>query len=96
MKGAMAAVDLFVIGDGAEARRLSLAIAMPERSADGQGWSCRVVLADLHRVETVVGRDSFEALGLAFARARAWVDALRSEGRVLTRDRSGRVPFEFP
>ena len=94
MKGAIAAVEIYLIEDGKRARRLSLAIATPERDAAG-GWSCRVVLADLHRPETVVGRDSVEALSLALERARTWLAALRSEGHLLARDSDGRVPFEW-
>jgi hypothetical protein len=96
MKGAIAAVEIYLIEDGERAQRLSLAIAAPERNAAGEGWSCRVVLANLHRPVTVVGRDSVEALSLALEHARSWVAALRSEGRVLTRDSDGHVPFEWP
>jgi hypothetical protein len=96
MKGAMAAVEIFLIEEGEPTRRLSLVISTPERNGDEGGWSCRVVLADQHPPETIVGRDSFEALSLAMARARGWVDALRSGGRVLARDRSGEIRFEFP
>jgi hypothetical protein len=52
-------------------------------------------LADLYRPKTVVGRDSIEALSLALAEAHAWISELRTQGRVLTRDRAGKNPFEL-
>ena len=96
MKGAIATVELFVSNATRASDRLSLVIAAPERSPIGGGWQCRVALADLHGAETVVGRDSVEALTLALSVARIWLEELRAEGRVLSRDRSGKIPFELP
>ena len=104
MKGAIASVEVFVTVRGAPPEatdppkrlRLSLVVGAPEREASGEGWTCRVALADLFRPESIRGRDSFEALALAVARGRQWIDELLVEGRVLTRDRDGRIPFELP
>ena len=99
MKGAIATVDFFAFRteDGSiTSDRLSLVIAAPERGPSGDTWQCRVALADLVRPETVIGRDSFEALALALTQARVWIGDLRTQGRVLTRDRAGEIPFECP
>lgn len=77
-------------------RRLSLVIGAPERTASGDAWQCRVVLADLHRPQTLEGRDSMEALLRAVGRARGWLEALRAEGLRLYRDRAGAEPLELP
>ena len=52
MKGAIASVEIFVAEAGAtegQRRRLTLTVTAPERADDGEGWVCRVALADLHR-----------------------------------------------
>jgi hypothetical protein len=49
----------------------------------------------LHRPESVVGRDSIEALSLALAQARVWISELCTQGWTLTRDRAGERPFEL-
>ena len=95
MKGAIATVDLFVSNPGKAPDRLSLVIDSPQRSSSGEDWQCRVALADRYPAETVVGRDSVEALCLALARARVWIADLRANDRVLTRDRAGESPFEL-
>jgi hypothetical protein len=95
VKGAIATVELFVVDPDRDTERLSLVIGAPERSASGEGWSCRVALANLHRPESVSGRDSFEALARAVRRASEWIAALQAQGRVLTRDRAGTIPFEL-
>lgn len=96
MKGAIATVDFFASNPGEGSDRLSLVIDSPQRCPSGEGWQCRVALADLHPAATVVGRDSIEALLLALTQARVWISALRTQGRVLTRDRAGKNPFELP
>ena len=112
MKGAMASVEIFVFTADAPAasgprtdshstsgvppRRLSLVIGTPERAPAGDRWQCRVALADLHRPETLEGRDSVEALVLAVERARAWITGLHAEGFRLARDRAGAEPFQLP
>jgi len=96
MKGAIATAEIFATRAAGGVDRLSLVIGTPERSPSGEGWQCRVALADLARPETVDGRDSLEALALAFTRARSWVRDLEAQGRVLTRDRAGKVRFDFP
>ena len=95
MKSAIATVDFFASNRGETPDRLSLVIDSPQRSSSGEGWQCRVALADLHPPETIVGRDSVEALSLALTRARVWIADLRADGRVLTRDRAGESPFEL-
>ena len=96
MKGAIATVEIFASKREGPSERLSLVISAPERDLEEQGWQCRVALANLHRPETISGEDSMEALSRALLRAREWVEALRAEGRTLTRDRAGRVPYAFP
>ncbi|MFP6655930.1 MAG: hypothetical protein VCB25_09895 [Myxococcota bacterium] len=96
MKGAIATVDFFASDRPSPPRRLSLVISAPERCSAGEGWECRVALADLHRPEVILGVDSFDALALAFVQARTWIAELRGQGRHLTRDREGQTPFEFP
>jgi len=97
VRGAIATVDFFFASNTDEQSvRLSLVIDSPERCSSGEGWQCRVALADLYRPETVVGQDSIEALSLALAQARVWISELRTQGRALTRDRAGEHPFELP
>ena len=96
MKGAIATVDFFASKPEEASDRLSLAIDSPQRCPSGVGWQCRVTLADLYPAKTIVGRDSVEALLLALTQARIWVSDLRTQGRVLTRDRAGENPFELP
>ncbi len=100
MKGAIATVEFYATRasdePSAEATyRLSLVIDAPRRCPSGEGWQCRVAMADLHPPETIVGRDSIEALSLALTQARVWISSLRTQGRVLTRDRAGEIPFEL-
>lgn len=103
MKGAIASVEIFAFaasGPGeassSRPRRLSLVIGVPERAPSGEPWHCRVALADLHRPQVFAGRDSVEALFLAVECARGWLSALRAEGFVLCRDRTGSEPFSIP
>lgn len=100
MKGAIASVEIFAFavaaGRSASPRRLSLVIGVPERAPAGDGWHCRVALADLHRPQTLAGRDSVEALALAVACARNWLLLLTDEGFELCRDRAGVEPFALP
>lgn len=111
MKGAIASVEIYLFAPtaapapagpgGADPaapppRRLSLVIGVPERAPSGGLWHCRVALADLHRPQTLAGRDSVEALFLAVEQARAWLSALRAEGFALCRDRAGAEPFSVP
>jgi hypothetical protein len=95
MKGAIASVEIYA-ADDMRVDRLSLVIGAPERAPSGDGWQCRVALADRIRPETVSGRDSVEVLGVALDRARRWLEELVREGRVLTRDRAGTIPYELP
>ena len=96
MKGAIATVEIYAARGDARVDRLSLVVGTPERTASGDGWQCRVALANRVRPETVVGRDSFEALCVALDRARVWLAELRREGHTLTRDRAGTIPYELP
>jgi hypothetical protein len=95
VRGAIATVDFYASNADEALVRLSLVIDSPQRCSSGEGWQCRVALADLYRPKTVVGRDSIEALSLALAEAHAWISELRTQGRVLTRDRAGKNPFEL-
>lgn len=96
MKGAIATVEIYAARGGSTVDRLSLVVGSPERTAAGDGWACRVALANRVRPETVVGRDSVEALSAALRRARGWLDELVREGHTLTRDRAGTIPYELP
>ncbi len=96
VKGAIATVEIFASRAEDSPERLTLVVTAPERDPSGDGWQCRVALANRHRPETICGEDSMEALSRALLRAAAWVAGLRAEARVLTRDRAGRIPFVFP
>ena len=93
MKNAIATVEIFALREGESARRLTLVIARPERTEQGDPWSCRVALADLHRARTVHALDSFLALSRALELARGWLAELESSGLSLARDRAGAEPF---
>ena len=98
MKGAIASVEVFAAEAGApsgERRRLTLTLTGPERSSDGNGWICRVALADLQRPTEVRGRDSVTALAAALGQARSWLDGLSAQGTTLFRDRTGESRFEL-
>ncbi len=95
MKGAIATVEFFASNGEEKPDRLNLVIDAPTRCPSGEGWQCRVALANLHAAETIVGRDSVEVLSLALNRARSWISDLRTQGRVLTRDLAGENPFEL-
>ena len=95
MKGAIATVDFFSSDGQDPPRRLSLVISAPERCSPGDGWQCRVALADLYPAKVVVGPDSLDALARALHQARAWLTELEEEGQKLTRDRAGKRPFEL-
>lgn len=98
MKGAIASVEIYAFGEEATPRRLTLTIAAPTRcGADSEPpvWECRVVLADLHRPEAIVGRDSVEALSGGLALANRWVSELRARGLRLTRDRAGEQSLDL-
>ncbi len=70
MNGAIATVEIFARGADGGTERLSLVIAAPDRDPSGDGWQCRVALADRYRPETVTGPDSVEVLSRALGRAR--------------------------
>jgi hypothetical protein len=95
VKGAIATVELFASNSSGKSDRLSLVIDAPRRTSSGEGWQCRVALADLHPPRTILARDSVEALSLALAQARLWIAELREQGRILTRDRAGEKRFEL-
>jgi hypothetical protein len=95
VRGAIATVDFYASNAEEASVRLSLVIDSPQRCSSGEGWQCRVALADLYRPKTVVGRDSIEALSLALAEARIWIAELCTQGWALTRDRAGKNPFEL-
>lgn len=100
MKGAIASVELFAWArraaekaDAAGPRRLTLVVGAPVCSPGDSGWTCRVALADLRRPVEVAAADSVAALSAALARGEAWLDELRDEGIVFTRDRAGHEPY---
>ncbi len=100
MKGAIASVELFAwarpMAEKAEAsgpRRLTLVVGTPARSPDNSGWTCRVALADLQRPVEVAAADSVGALSAALAQGEVWLDELRGEGIVFTRDRAGKEAY---
>ncbi len=96
MKGAIASVELFVRrADANPVRRLTLTLAAPERATTGEGWTCRVALADLHRPVTLSAPDSMSALAAAVAKAVDWVTELETDGTTITRDREGTQRFEW-
>jgi len=95
VKGAIATVELFASNPSGKPDRLSLVIDAPCRTLSGDGWQCRVALANLHPSRTILARDSIEALSLALAQARLWIAELREQGRILTRDRAGEKRFEL-
>ncbi len=69
MKGAVASVDIFAFENETSSKRLTLTIAAPEPRPEGEGWQCRLVLADVHRPEIIRGTDSVDALARAIARS---------------------------
>ena len=96
MKGAIASLEVFVAeGAGAERRRLTLTISAPEPAADGDGWICRVVLADLHRPRVCAAPDSVSALAAAVGQARDWLAELSAQGATLFRDRVGEITVDL-
>ncbi len=96
MKGAIASLEVFVAerAEG-ERRRLTLTISAPERAADGDGWICRVVLADLHRPRVCAAPDSVTALAAAIGQAREWFAELGAQGATLFRDRVGEITVDL-
>lgn len=95
MRDAIASVEIFAHRGDEPVQRLSLVIGAPAANREAGTWTCRVALANLHRSEELVGRDSVEALTLALARGREWLLALETGGFVLYRDRAGSEPFLF-
>lgn len=108
MKDAIATVEIFAHRGEEPVQRLSLAIGMPrvlasestvaaasrDPSLAGRPrWSCRVMLANLHRPVEIEGADSVEVLAGALTRARDWLAMLRAEGFELYRDRAGEIPL---
>lgn len=100
MKGAIASVELFAwerptpeAARDPRPRRLTLVVGAPSPNVDGSGWVCRVALADLKRPHEVEAADSLAALSEAIACGEAWLDELRGEGAVLTRDRAGNEAY---
>ena len=97
MKGAVASVELFVHEKGGmNPRRLTLTLSAPERVRDEGAtgeWVCRIVLADLHRPESLTAPDSLSALAAALEQGRSWLNELGTEGLRITRDRDGKIDF---
>lgn len=90
MKTAIASTEIYGATPGGEPRRLTVAVGAPERSRHGEGWQCKVTIADVLRPTAVAGADSFEALARAVARVRQHLAALQDDGWVFSRDRGGR------
>jgi hypothetical protein len=95
MKGAIASVEIYALRGDEPIERLSLVVSAPSLASDGQEWTCRVALANVHRPEEVVARDSVEVLARALARARDWLVGLEASGYALYRDRGHREPYRF-
>jgi hypothetical protein len=90
MKTAIASTEFYGVAPGGECRRLTVAVGAPVRSRRGDGWQCKVTIADVLRPTAVEGADSFEALARAVACVRQRLAGLQEEGWDLSLDREGR------
>ena len=90
MKTTIASTELFGVTPGGERKRLTIAVGVPVRSRRGEGWQCKVTIADVLRPTAIDGADSFEALARAVGRVRQHLAGLQEEGWDLSLDRGGR------
>jgi hypothetical protein len=89
MKTTIASSEIYGVAPGGERKRLTIAVGTPSRSRHGEGWQCKVVIADVLRPTAIGGADSFEALVRAVAYVCGHLAELREEGWVFSLDRDG-------
>jgi hypothetical protein len=94
MRTTIASTEFYGVTPGGERKRLTVAVGTPVRSTQGEGWQCKVTIADVLRPTAVAGADSFEALARALARVCQHLAGLQEEGWKFSADRSGRQSLD--
>lgn len=95
MKSTIAATELYGVTPGGEHRRLTVAVGAPARRRHGEGWQCKVTIADVLRPTAIGGANSFEAIAKAVAHVRQHLAGLQEEGWELSLDRGGREALDM-
>ena len=80
MKRAIASQEIYGRAPDGARRRFSVAVAAPVRDAEGEGWLCRVTVADVLRPTSERGADSYEALARGMGRVRRELAVLTDAG----------------
>jgi len=95
VKTTIASTEFYGVAPGGERKRLTVAVGTPVRDRRGEGWRCKVAIADVLRPTAIGGADSFEALARAVARVRQHLAGLQAEGWEFSLDRSGREALDL-
>jgi hypothetical protein len=95
VKTTIASTEFYAVTPGGERKRLTVAVGTPVRDRRGEGWRCKVVIADVLRPTAIGGADSFEALARAVAHVRAHLAGLQAEGWEFSLDRGGRETLDL-
>lgn len=95
MKTTIASTEFYGVAPDGERKRLTVAVGAPVRDRYGEGWQCKVTIADVLRPTAISGADSFEALARAVTRVRQHLAGLRDEGWEFSLDRDGREVLDL-
>jgi hypothetical protein len=95
VKTTIASTEFYGAPPGGERKRLTVAVATPVRDRYGEGWECKVAIADVLRPTAIGGADSFEALARAVACVRQHLADLQEEGWEFSLDRDGREVLDL-
>jgi hypothetical protein len=95
VKNTIASTEFYGVAPGGERKRLTVAVGTPVRDRYGEGWRCKVAIADVLQPTGIAGADSFEALARAVARVRQHLTGLQEEGWEFSLDRSGREVLDL-
>jgi hypothetical protein len=95
MRTTIASSEIFGLTPAGERKRLTIAVGTPGRRRQGEGWQCKVVIADVLRPTAIAGVDSFQALARALAYLRQYLERMGQEGWELSSDRDGRETLDI-
>jgi hypothetical protein len=94
MRTTIASAEIYGLAPAGERKRLTIAVGTPGRLTRGEGWQCKVAIADVLRPTAVGGADSFQALARALAYVRQNLARLGEEGWEFSHDGAGREALD--
>jgi hypothetical protein len=94
MRTTIASTEFYGVTPDGDRKRLTIAVGRPVRRARGDGWQCKVAIADVLQPTAIGGSDSFDALARAVGRVRLHLAGLQEEGWAFTLDGAGREALD--